>query len=304
VKENITFEKKETSKTAKIADIIRLFFKYEIDFIPVIDSKNSFKGLILKNDLIDNSGDLSFIEKSFTLVLQNFLKVPNESEFLQIISKIKEETEFPVINLKGQVVHLWQKKNLLNVFYGISKSISKTETPEDVNFHNLLYNLPLKLIILNSKNKIIFATKLFLEKLDFKKELLLNQNITKFFPKINTERIPNSFYPKFYKIKYQHKDWYYTIFKIEDSSQYAYIFTESENINFDSEIFPRNETKEIETQKLKEPLPEIIENREKEIIEKTLKETDWNISEASRILKIPRQTLQYKISKYKIKFNE
>ena len=48
-------------------------------------------------------------------------------------------------------------------------------------------------------------------------------------------------------------------------------------------------------------LKETIENTEKNLIEKALKKSDYNISYAAELLKIPRQTLQYKISKYNLK---
>ncbi len=38
-----------------------------------------------------------------------------------------------------------------------------------------------------------------------------------------------------------------------------------------------------------------------DLIIKALEETEYNISQAAEILNIPRQTLQYKISKYNLK---
>ncbi|NLW22043.1 MAG: sigma 54-interacting transcriptional regulator [Tissierellia bacterium] len=48
-------------------------------------------------------------------------------------------------------------------------------------------------------------------------------------------------------------------------------------------------------------LREIIEEKEKNIIQKALEEAEYNISHTAELLKIPRQTLQYKISKYNLK---
>lgn len=48
------------------------------------------------------------------------------------------------------------------------------------------------------------------------------------------------------------------------------------------------------------PLKDAIENLEKTMIRDALKKTDENISQAASMLKIPRQTLQYKIKKYGI----
>ena len=48
-------------------------------------------------------------------------------------------------------------------------------------------------------------------------------------------------------------------------------------------------------------LKEILEETERNLILKGLEETDYNISHTADLLKIPRQTLQYKITKYNLK---
>lgn len=48
-------------------------------------------------------------------------------------------------------------------------------------------------------------------------------------------------------------------------------------------------------------LKETLEDMEIDLIIKALEETEYNISQAAEILNIPRQTLQYKISKYNLK---
>lgn len=46
------------------------------------------------------------------------------------------------------------------------------------------------------------------------------------------------------------------------------------------------------------PLDEILFNMEAELIKHALKIAEDNASQAARILKIPRETLRYKIAKY------
>jgi arginine utilization regulatory protein len=58
--------------------------------------------------------------------------------------------------------------------------------------------------------------------------------------------------------------------------------------------------KEIEDFKFEEPLDKYIDDIEKDIIIKALSKCNNNISEASRVLKIKRQTLQHKMKKYKL----
>lgn len=48
-------------------------------------------------------------------------------------------------------------------------------------------------------------------------------------------------------------------------------------------------------------LKDTLEEIEKELIEEALEEAEYNISYTAELLNIPRQTLQYKISKYNLK---
>ncbi len=301
---------KKTKKGAKIKDIIRLFFKYDINAIPVVDNRNLFKGLIFKQEIIDNAGEISFIEKPFSTISNKFIFFPKETEFLQFISKLNDSLEFPVINLKGELLYLWRKKDLLDLYYSITKNVIKEPSTQNIiDFEAIINVLPLNIIIVNSKNKIIFASKSFLETLDFKKEILINQLVHKIFPKINIIRTKDSLYPNIHKIKYQHQEWYYLIFNLSTTASmkgcYIYVFTQNKNM-FNagiSEIIKGDKVnikKENNAKKEQPPLTELIKSQEKELIKKVLEENAWNISQAARILKIPRQTLQYKISKYKI----
>lgn len=63
-------------------------------------------------------------------------------------------------------------------------------------------------------------------------------------------------------------------------------------------IHNENADKSLLNPDLSQGLPSYIENVEKAIIGQTMDKTHGNISEASRILKIKRQTLQHKIKKY------
>jgi len=47
-------------------------------------------------------------------------------------------------------------------------------------------------------------------------------------------------------------------------------------------------------------LNKVMQETEKNLIEDALRQTDYNITHASELLQIPRQTLQYKISKYNL----
>ena len=67
-----------------------------------------------------------------------------------------------------------------------------------------------------------------------------------------------------------------------------------------NEMTQRIEVKKEENQFLCTSLKTAVEAYEKDIIARTLKVTKGNISEAAKILDIPRQTLQRKVKQYGI----
>jgi arginine utilization regulatory protein len=77
----------------------------------------------------------------------------------------------------------------------------------------------------------------------------------------------------------------------------------------EGEDLPVMMKQQIQTHKKKLParglsLKTNLEGLEKELIENALKQTGGNIKRAAKLLEVPRQTLQYKLSKYKIRIHE
>src|SRR5690606_19979327 len=65
-------------------------------------------------------------------------------------------------------------------------------------------------------------------------------------------------------------------------------FQPKNSINFDSGVI--------------QPLNVAVEKVEREIIIRALEQTDYNITNAAKLINVPRQTLQYKIKKLEIPF--
>ena len=161
------------------------------------------------------------------------------------------------------------------------------------------------------EGEIFFINKRFLKDFDFEDNILPGQKLNKIFPNINMILAKQNFFPKIFNITYRHLKWYYIILK--SRTTYIYIFSkaeeqfkmneESQSGSVESTEIKSNKKVKAKQESPKKPasLPKIIENKETDIIKKILQENNWNITKAARILNIPRQTLQYKISKYRIR---
>ena len=299
-----------TKKNIRIKDIMRLFFKYEIDSLPVLDKKNNFKGLINKEAIIRDATDAGFIDKSFSKLTNKYLFYPDEEKFLIFISNLSEQFKFPVIDVKGEFLFLWDKKKLLNSYYNLSAKDKKFDMTADMFYKKILNILPFNILLTDSENKIIFANESFLRNFDFNRTILLEHNLNNFFPTINNILTKQNLFPKTHSITYRHIKWYYTFLKYNSSFIYIFSLTEEKLKIHDRDFLFSVDSLEIRSKRGKyqnqnkkqiaKSLPNIIKNQETDIIKKVLEKNEWNITKAAKELNIPRQTLQYKISKYKI----
>lgn len=131
--------------------------------------------------------------------------------------------------------------------------------------------------------------------------LLANFNVAKYnkvFNK-NIKYISNDLYEKLTRY-----DWPGNIRELENVIAYglSVVSQSKEKLEF-SDIEPKyNEILELsnDEQVKVESLTKMVENYEKNIIEKTLLQVDNNVTKASKILKIPRQTLQRKVKRYNL----
>ncbi|BEP27752.1 sigma-54 interaction domain-containing protein [Helicovermis profundi] len=100
-------------------------------------------------------------------------------------------------------------------------------------------------------------------------------------------------------------NWPGNVRELEHVIESAVSMTENRYVN--NEFLPKNLekfAKELlvdEKYKHEYSLKKVIEKTEKNMIEKIFKESMGNVTTSSKVLGIPRQTLQYKIKKYKIK---
>lgn len=131
--------------------------------------------------------------------------------------------------------------------------------------------------------------------------LLANFNVAKYnkvFNK-NIKYISNDLYKKLTRY-----DWPGNIRELENVIAYglSVVSQSKEKLEF-SDIEPKyNEILELsnDEQVKVESLTKMVENYEKNIIEKTLLQVNNNVTKASKILKVPRQTLQRKVKRYNL----
>jgi len=169
----------------------------------------------------------------------------------------------------------------------LKELVSKEKFREDLYYRISVFPIylpPLR----ERKDDILMISEHFLKKLERKygKKLKLNEE---------SKRILLSY------------DFPGNIRELENILERAAILTEDgvirkEHLLIETKIEEEEPQKKIEIKNLKDFIERKIEKIEKEIIEKTLRSSRGNVSEAARILGISRKTLYEKLKKYNIEF--
>jgi len=206
-------------KAVRMSEIMRLFYKYGVDAIPVLDKKGKLQGLLDKKLVLHDADDAQSIDKPFYKSVDKYLLSPGEAEFLSLVSGLPDESRFPVIDRKGQFLLLWDKKKMLTGYY--SRKDSPAADPDNF-FREILNKLPFSFLVTDIRHRIIFASEHFLREFEFDADILLEQDLFRLFPAVSRIQLKDHFYPRQHTISYRHKDWYYTVLRVSAGQVYLF----------------------------------------------------------------------------------
>ena len=238
-------------------------------------SKGAFTGAIENMGLLElaNGGTIFLDEiNSMPLHLQSkMLRVLQDGTFRRIVSKELKKVDVKIIT---------------SINEDPLKAVSSGKLRKDIYY---------RLNVLN-----ISIPPLRERKDDI--PLLVNYNIAKYnkiFNK-NVKYVSSHLYKKL-----ERYDWPGNVRELENVIAYGLsaVDKSKEILEFSdikqkyNELISSNDDIDIKL----EPLPKMVENFEKSIIEKALLQTDNNITKAAKILNVPRQTLQRKVKRYNLR---
>ena len=100
-----------------VGGLIRLFYRYAINGIPVVDEMGRLKGLITKSNLVKASSFTSNLKLSIKQIISDQLthidKERSPEEVLGLVMGGKEINELPVIDRAGKLVAFWNPKEVV-----------------------------------------------------------------------------------------------------------------------------------------------------------------------------------------------
>ncbi|MDI6785442.1 MAG: helix-turn-helix domain-containing protein [bacterium] len=293
----------ENKKVLKIKDLLKYFCGYGLSSIPVINKSKKLIGILKKENLIATSSSVVNLEKplkEFTtknITSINFLE--DSKALSNLVLNCEHIREIPVINEEGILIDFWTPQE---IFLSLNNNISFSVN----SWRKIFDNFPCISIFVDHLGKIILANKLA-KKYLFEGIEVQDKEISKICPDLakystkyeklegKRKNIPNL---KESLVTIKDKKYYCKYNLILDEKRVlgkVFLLREPSVENISQNLNENNLKKTIS------PLEEAILGTEKDIISRALSKTKGNISACANLLKIPRQTLQYKIKKLNLK---
>ncbi|MCS7233264.1 MAG: PAS domain-containing protein [Synergistetes bacterium] len=141
-----------------LRNLLRLFYRYAVDFIPVIGKGREIKGALLKSKVVSLTGrDLKDLDQIVTKELISFLMndINEVKGFLPELLNGKD-VKVPVVTLEGELYGFWSALEFME-FLGGKRGLSLSLIAD------LLENLPFALGIFNDAEELIYSNALFRE---------------------------------------------------------------------------------------------------------------------------------------------
>jgi hypothetical protein len=295
-----------------VKDLLSLLFKYPVKGLVVAGGKDAdYTGIIRKDKIIELSSSNSYLglelEENLGKLMSdftaeginstfditdprlvsipvidghgNFVRLESPAVFLQWISQKEEDKRVrEALNAEKE------KKKTAAAAAAATTAVAAKVTGE--NGYAVLNQLLVPVLVTTPARLIIFANSFFLNSFNVEKDFILHQKMNVFLPKVKLENnLTGSF-------TYQHKKWQFRA-NLQPDRIY-YIFTE---IHIQKqEGYPGDLDKMIRD---KADLRSTAEAYENWIIRKVHQRTKQNIRQTAQVLKIPEETLKYRLHKMK-----
>ncbi|MEW5767098.1 MAG: CBS domain-containing protein [bacterium] len=103
-------------------DLLKLFYRYSLQIIPVVDDDKRIIGFLRKSDLIAASGIVKDLNSPVDeLIRVNLSQIKPQEDLDQLtdaIQNFKRIESLPVINQEGKIIDAWDKIDLMLAWAG------------------------------------------------------------------------------------------------------------------------------------------------------------------------------------------
>lgn len=155
-----------------IRNLLRLFYRFMVDFVPIVNRSGELKGVLLKSKVISlTGGDLKDLDRPVTKdFVFTLLSDSSEAKPFWTALMDRNEVKIPVVTEEGELYGFWNRGELFDAFGG-----KKILPLSIVNL--LLERFPFAIGIFNDKGDPMYFNSLFKEAFD--NEVGRNWHLTK-----------------------------------------------------------------------------------------------------------------------------
>ncbi|GEM_PF-6775271 len=278
-----------------LSDIIRLFYIYTVPGLPVVDHHSRVVGIILKSHAIQFSVDATVLTRLLSDCIHDILERRRLAHVMMLYPENMRDTSVPIITLYGNV---WKELSL--------NELARIETGYITeNALIALDGYPHPVIMADINGHVTLVNRSAMDELQLSQLYPMGAVITELVPGIIGRVTPET-HGKLQELDYKRIKIKYTPFLV-DGPHTLYIF-HSVGAHMNEATFTKKTRSSKKRTHFKvridfdledtHSLATALNTAEKNIIGEVLEAHEYNISAAARALNVPRQTLQYKISKY------
>ena len=174
-----------------LTGLIRLFYKYEVEYFPVINRDGRLSGFLCRNELLKFTSDTSKMKLPLSDIITESSKLLDTAEGKRILKQLMREDctykVLPLISLAGYFAGFMTRTDLFNMVDGEEFSVSK-------GLYRIIFdNLPAGVMLVSDKGKILYANSKFLEITGIKSEFL-RKRVLRNIPLEKGSRVDNKDY--------------------------------------------------------------------------------------------------------------
>ena len=178
-------KKVELEGEITLTGLIRLFYKYEVEYFPVINRQNRLSGFLCRNELLKFTSDTSKMKLPLTEIITESSKMLDTADGKRILRQLMREDctykVLPLISLAGHFAGYMTRTDLFNM------------TPQTMLQLAEMDNLPAGVMLVSDKGKILYANMKFMEITGIKSEFL-RKRVLRNFPLEKGSRVDNKDY--------------------------------------------------------------------------------------------------------------
>ncbi|OGV47929.1 MAG: hypothetical protein A2X49_10260 [Lentisphaerae bacterium GWF2_52_8] len=184
-------KKVELEGEITLTGLIRLFYKYEVEYFPVINRQNRLSGFLCRNELLKFTSDTSKMKLPLTEIITESSKMLDTADGKRILRQLMREDctykVLPLISLAGHFAGYMTRTDLFNMMDGEEFPVSK-------GLYRVIFdNLPAGVMLVSDKGKILYANMKFMEITGIKSEFL-RKRVLRNIPLEKGSRVDNKDY--------------------------------------------------------------------------------------------------------------